>query len=299
MVAPASRSSPSAPLPYVALPISQDDITYAHGPDSIRRAGVPEGALEELVIEDCVAYPGTRRRVWIHTPAGLTPDEEASVMFFTDGWWNLDPESEVRGAVVLDNLAAAGDIPPLIGVFVDPGVFDDESGPRKNRNAEYDAFDSRHADFLVDEILPLVEARQRVSRAASSRGICGGSSGGDAAFTAAWTRPDAIGRVLAFNASFAQMPGGNPYPELLARADPRPIRVLLHAAHRDVGWNQREGNWFAENLRTAAALAEAGYDMRLVLGDGGHGPNHAGVLLPDALRWLWRPMAEPLPARRP
>lgn len=37
--------------------------------------------------------------------------------------------------------------------------------------------------------------------------------------------------------------------------------------------------------RVAAALAEAGYDLRLVVGDGGHSPNHGGVLLPDALRW--------------
>ncbi|MDG4774231.1 hypothetical protein O7629_28330 [Solwaraspora sp. WMMD792] len=42
-------------------------------------------------------------------------------------------------------------------------------------------------------------------------------------------------------------------------------------------------------MRVAAALAETGYDCRLVLGDGGHSPNHPGVLLPDALRWLWRP----------
>jgi len=38
----------------------------------------------------------------------------------------------------------------------------------------------------------------------------------------------------------------------------------------------------------AAALAEAGYDHRLVLGDGGHDANHGGAILPDALRWLWR-----------
>jgi hypothetical protein len=40
----------------------------------------------------------------------------------------------------------------------------------------------------------------------------------------------------------------------------------------------------SNNLRVAAALAERGYDFRLVLGDGGHD----GVTLPDALRWLWR-----------
>lgn len=58
--------------------------------------------------------------------------------------------------------------------------------------------------------------------------------------------------------------------------------------HRDLNGNQHERNWLANNLRVAAALAEAGYNFRLVLGDGGHSPNHGDVLLPDALRWLHR-----------
>jgi hypothetical protein len=44
---------------------------------------------------------------------------------------------------------------------------------------------------------------------------------------------------------------------------------------------------FSANLRVAAALAERGYDLRLVVGEGGHDANHAGAILPDALRWLW------------
>lgn len=105
--------------------------------------------------------------------------------------------------------------------------------------------------------------------------------------TAAWWRPDAIGRVVGFNSSFAHMPGGNPYPSLLASEPRRSLRVFLHAAHRDLHWNQCEWYWFAENLDTASALARAGYDFRLVVGDGGRSPNHGGVLLPDALCWLW------------
>jgi len=45
-------------------------------------------------------------------------------------------------------------------------------------------------------------------------------------------------------------------------------------------------------LRIAAALAEREYDLRLVLGDGGHNANHGGAILPDALRWLWRRESE-------
>lgn len=68
------------------------------------------------------------------------PSESASLMVFRDGWWYLDPDGEVRGAVVLDNLVHHGDLPVTIGVFVDPGVFED-ADDRKNRNAEYFAFD--------------------------------------------------------------------------------------------------------------------------------------------------------------
>lgn len=37
-------------------------------------------------------------------------------MFFDDGWWYLDPEGDVRGGTVLDNLPASGGLPPLVGV---------------------------------------------------------------------------------------------------------------------------------------------------------------------------------------
>jgi hypothetical protein len=96
--------------------------------------------------------------------------------------------------------------------------------------------------------------------------------------------------VICCLSSFVQMPDGNPYPELIRSGPRKPLRIFMQAGHRDLHWNERERNWLASNLRVAAALAETGYDFRLVLGDGGHSPNHGGVLLPDALRWLWRPM---------
>ena len=44
----------------------------------------------------------------------------------------------------------------------------------------------------------------------------------------------------------------------------------------------------------ASALRFMGYDARLELGDGGHNGKHIGAILPDALRWLWRPPSAPL-----
>ena len=88
------------------------------------------------------------------------------------------------------------------------------------------------------------------------------------------------------------MPDDNPYPELLRDTPPKPLRILLHTAMRDLNWNKPQYNWLSANLQVAAALAERGYDFRLVLGDGAHDGNHGGVILPDALRWLWRPQFE-------
>lgn len=257
------------------------------GPDSDPRPDIPAGETIELEWSQSEIYPGTSRKFWIHVPAGYSPAEPASVLVFQDGWWYLNPEGEVRAGIVLDNLVHSGAISTTIGVFVDPGVFVGAANP-KNRNAEYDAFDDRYVTFLLTEIMPQVTERYEISEDPEAWGICGGSSGGNCAFTAAWLRPDRFRRVLGFLSSFTQMPDGNPYLELIPENPAKPLRILLQAGHRDLRWNEPDHNWLANNLRVAAALAESGYDFRLVLGDGGHSPNHAGALLPDALKWLWR-----------
>lgn len=275
---------------YRPLPIDQSEVRYDYGPDSQPRSAISSGETVEFVLPASAAYPGTSRRIWVHVPAGHDATAPARVAVFQDGWWYLDPDGQVRAGIVLDNLVGSGELTPTIGVFVDPGLFDDVQDPdeRKNRNAEYDAFNERYGTFLLEEVLPLVEAQWALSHDPVDRAICGGSSGGNCAFTAAWLRPDQFGRVIAFLSSFAQMPDGNPYPDLIPATTRKSLRIFLQAGHRDLYWNEPKWNWLANNLRVAAALAEAGYDFRLVLGDGGHSPNHGGVLLPDALRWAFR-----------
>jgi enterochelin esterase-like enzyme len=178
-----------------------------------------------------------------------------------------------------------GEMPVTIGVFVDPGE-------PENRNLEYDTFSDAYATFLLTEILPNVRDRYRIADDPDQWAIGGGSSGGNCAFTVAWMRPDRFRRVLSFLGSFAQIRDGDRYPELIRSTPKKPLRVFLQAATRDLNWDAAEFNWFSANLRVTAALAERGYDLRLVLGDGGHDPNHGGAILPDALRWLWRRESE-------
>ena len=256
-------------------------LTYAHGPDSVRQSGVPEGRVVELVWPTSRVFPGKARTVRVHVPAQYMPARPAAVMVFQDGGLYLDPEGEMRAGIVLDNLVHQGQMPVTLGVFVDPG----QPG---NRNVEYDATNGDYASFLLTEVLPAVQERYRLSDDPDLWAVAGGSSGGNCAFTVAWNRPDRFRKVLSFVGSFAQIPGGNPYPELIAQAPGKPLRVFLQAATNDLNHDQPERNWFSHNLRVAAALAEGGYDLRLVVGEGGHSPNHGGAILPDALRWLWR-----------
>ena len=270
-------------IPYFRQPADfSGPVRYAYGPDSSRQPGVPHGTVHEYALSASRVFPGTHRRYWVYVPAQHEASSEpASLMVFQDGHLYLDPEGEMRGSIVFDNLIHRGEMPVTVGVFVDPGQ-------PQNRNLEYDAFTDAYATFLLTEIVPTVQERHLVTDDPDRWAIGGGSSGGSCALTVAWTRPDRFRRVLSFLGSFAQVRGGNPYPELIRDTPKKPLRVFLQAATRDLNWDAAELNWFSANLRVAAAFAERGYDFRLVLGDGGHDPNHGGAILPDALRWLWR-----------
>ncbi|HEY5223602.1 MAG TPA: hypothetical protein VIJ18_11225 [Microbacteriaceae bacterium] len=74
-------------IPFTPMPVSQVDVAYEYGPDSVPRSGVVAGSIEQLILSESLRFPGTSRKIWIHVPAGLSSSEESAVMFFNDGWW--------------------------------------------------------------------------------------------------------------------------------------------------------------------------------------------------------------------
>ncbi|MDX6476874.1 MAG: hypothetical protein QOH95_2385 [Gaiellaceae bacterium] len=258
-------------MPYVRQ-ATEFPVSYAYGPDSSPQPDVPYGVVHEHTWNESGIFPGTTRRYWVYVPATYMPSEPAPLMVFQDGGLYLDPEGIFRAGIVFDNLIHAGEMPATVGVFVDPGEPD-------NRNAEYDAFDDAYADFLLTEILPNVLKNYSITDDPDHWGICGGSSGGNCALTVAWHRPERFHRVLCFQGSFEQIPGGNPYPRLIPKTARKPLRIFLNAETHDLYWNEPIFNWFSSNLR-------------VVVGDAEHtlqsGGNHGATILPDALRWLWR-----------
>ena len=81
---------------------------------------------------------------------------------------------------MLDNLIQKGDMPPTIGVFIDPGMLaahTSEQQARYNRSLEYDGLGDRYARLLIEEILPEVSRQYSISTNPDDRAIAGSSSG--------------------------------------------------------------------------------------------------------------------------
>jgi len=215
-------------------------------------------------------------------------------MVFQDGGAFVKDD---RVPIVFDNLIQSGAMPITIGIFINPGtppVHSSRHQPRWNRSYEYDGLGDRYARFLIEEILPEVGKRYNLSSDPNDRAIAGLSSGGLAAFNAAFNRPDASRRVMSFIGSFANLRGGDVYAALIRKMEPLPLRVFLQDGKNDL--NLYAGNWYLANQEIASSLDLAGYDYKFVVGDGGHDSKHAFAILPDALRWLWE--GYPKPVRR-
>jgi len=280
--------------PPLAAPGQQDN--YVPGPDSAPQPGVPQGELIKFDFARSAIFPGTRRQVTVYVPRQYDPAKPACVYVDQDGvQWNAP--------VVLDNLISRGELPVIVGVFVTPGVVNAGNPAagldRFNRSLEYDGLGDAYARFILDELLPAVETRVaadgrpvRLSHSGNDRAIAGSSSGAIAAFTAAWERPDAFSRVLSSVGTYVGLRGGDRYPTLIRKFEPKPIRVFLQDGSHDL--NIYGGDWWMANQTMERALTFSGYEVSHAWGDGGHNGRHIGAILPDALRWLWRDWPKPV-----
>ena len=271
---------------------------YPLGPDSERHPEVPKGAVTKYEWTSKI-FPGTVRDYWVYVPAQYDPGRPTCVMIFQDGGGYVAEDGRWRVPVVFDNLIHKHEMPVAIGIFINPGVLparSDSEQARYNRSFEYDALGDRYARFVLDEILPEVGRHYNLSSDPNDRAISGLSSGGICAFTAAWNRPDAFHRVLSFIGSFTNLRGGEIYPSLIRKTEPKPLRVFLQDGRNDL--NLYAGNWYIANQDMASALEYAGYDSTFVVGTEGHNAKHGGAILPDALRWLWRDYPRPVTKSR-
>jgi gluconolactonase len=277
-----------------ATPRAADD--YQPGPDSKPQPGVPRGEVLKFSFGPSTLFPGTMRDYWVYVPAQYKADRPACVYVGQDGVRFETP-------VVFDNLIQRKEMPVTIGVFVAPGKLPAlETGKaldRFNRSFEYDSPGDTYVRFLLEELLPDVEKHKasdgraiRLSKSGNDRAIGGSSSGAIAAFTAAWERPEEFTRVFSSIGTYVGLRGGDRYPTLVRKLEPRPIRVFLQDGSNDN--NRYGGDWWMANQTMERALVFAGYEVQHVWGDGGHTPKQATAILPDAMRFLWKDWPRPV-----
>ncbi|MBI1178674.1 esterase family protein [bacterium] len=267
---------------------------YKLGPDSMPKDGVPKGEVKGPFKWESQIFPGTVRDYWIYVPAQYNSAKPAAMMIFQDGGGYVSSTGSFRVPTVFDNLIAAKEMPVTIGVFINPGtVPSDEPGKkaRSNRSFEYDSLGDRYVRFLLEEFIPGALKDYSITDDREGWAICGISSGGICAFTAAWERPDKFSKVLSHVGSFTNIRGGHNYEAMIRKTERKPIRVFLQDGSHDL--DNLHGSWPLAAQQMAAALKFMGYDYRFEFGDGGHNGKHGGAILPDSLRWLWRDYPKP------
>ncbi|MGB7328699.1 MAG: alpha/beta hydrolase-fold protein [Rubripirellula sp.] len=252
------------------------------------------------------------RKIFVYVPAAYRDGDKAPILVTLDG-----PSRMKLVTAALDNLTKSKDpnrkLPAFIVIAVQNGG-DDSKGSQ--RGLEYDTMSDRFARFVNDEVLPAVLADAKIRAAYPNiaftsnpwgKAVMGCSSGGAAALTMGWFRPDLFRRLITYSGTFVDQQDDDAaeeatYPlgaweyhsgmKLIESSDKKPLRIFTHVAENDNRGGDAEEtyhNWVMANQRTAAALKAKGYDYRFVFSKASrHCDNRVFELtLADTLVWMW------------
>ena len=253
------------------------------------------------------------RKIFVYVPAAYHDGTKAPILIIHDGPGQLEL---VRHA--LDNLTISKDpnrkLPPFIAIAVQNGGND---GKNSERGLEYDTMSDRLARFIHDEVLPAVIANADIKAVYPKialtenpwgRAVMGCSSGGAAALTMGWFRPDWYRRIIAYSGTFVDQQDDDAaeeakYPlgaweyhssmKLIEQSEPKPLRIFTHVSENDLRPKDAEEthhNWVMAGKRTDAALTAKEYSHRFVysLGTGHCDGRVFKQTLADTLVWIWR-----------
>jgi len=306
---------------------------YVAAPETKTIPGVPQGKVEQFVMDskDCKLFnPGIARKVFgtpdpknpktlivethnidykrtitVYIPAQYKPGTSAPLLVTHDGPSFGKPDMNLPR--ILDNLIAQKRIPALIAVMIANGGGDAQG---HERGKEYDTMSGLYAEFIQNEVLPLVEKNYKVKFTTDpdGRATMGTSSGGSAALIMAWYHPEWFRRVLTLSGTFVnqqwpfnpETPGGawDFHDKLIPQSAPKPIRLYMAVGDRDLlnpnVMRDDMHDWVEANNRMAKVLKAKGYQYKyLYCLNSGHGIGNARPqILPSALEWLWKGYTE-------
>jgi enterochelin esterase-like enzyme len=240
--------------------------------------GASAGTMEEIAVES--AAFGEVRGVHVYLPAGHDPARPLPLVVVHDGG------DFVRYAdlpLVLDNLIDEGAIPPVIAALVQT----------RDRLGEYSG-SRAHARFLVQELLPALAGRWRISDAPADRVLLGASLGAVASLSTAFRYPGVFGGLVLKSGSFILdrrklERRRHPVFHRIARLMRAFARVpALPGTRAFVSTGELEG--LADENRTVAEFLRArGVDVLFKSAWDGHHWHNWRDQLRDGLTWVLRP----------
>lgn len=268
-----------------------DEPTSKYEPPAVNPSDIRPGVTKQFTFSQSKIFPGTVRDVTVFIPAQYDGTKPACVYVKTDGY-------NPREKTLMETMIATGEMPVTVGVFVRPGELPAPMKGtlgRRNRDLEYDGIGDENVRFLTEELLPFVakEFSLNLSTSGNDRCMSGGSSGGIAAFTAAWHKPEAFSRVYAASGSWVAFRGGHEFPTMVRKFEAKPIRAYLTTATRDM--ENCAGDWFLVDQEMDKALKFSGYDYQFRTIDGRH---VAGYMenWQEAMAFLWKGWPAPVKA---
>jgi enterochelin esterase family protein len=171
----------------------------------IGELGAPKGRLEAHRFASKIL--GNERDVFIYTSQGFSPDDPGQgLLLLFDAQPYLD---KVPTPTILDNLVAAGKIPPLVAVLI--------GNPSQEARERELPCNAAFADALATELVPWVKAKTGAAVPAARTVAAGSSYGGLASAYAAFRHPEVFGNVLSMSGSFWWKPETENEPEWLTR----------------------------------------------------------------------------------
>lgn len=227
-----------------------------------RRTGVSAGRVLKQRLKSRILK--NERNVWIYLPAGYQAGVKTySLLILFDGQSYLDL---VPTPTILDNLIAAGKIPPTVAVLVDHP----SPAERERELPCYRPF----ADFLSKELLPWVRERYQATADPAKTVIAGSSYGGLAATCAAMWYPGNFGNFLSQSASYWWKPEDDSEYEWVKRrfsASPKlPLRAFLTVGLLETIPKPGNTNQVEVNRCFCDALKAKGYEVKCAEFDGAH-----------------------------
>lgn len=271
------------PLAGTGVAVAQVETGPKYEPPVIKPEDVKAGEIKQFQFTQSQVFPGTVRDVTVFIPAQYDGKQRVCVYVKYDGF-------NPREKVMMETMIATGEMPVTVGVFVKPGTLPapgKNASDRRNRCFEYDGISDNNVRFLDEELLPFVakEYQLNLSTDGNDRCISGGSSGGIAAFTAAWHRPESFSRVYAASGSWVAFRGGHEFPIMVRKFEAKPIRAFLTTATHDM--ENAAGDWYLTDQEMDKALKFSGYDYQFRTIEGRH---VAGYMenYQEAMAYLWK-----------